>query len=130
MWSYEPYIALTTNTSDTSRFAEPAGNRRTDAHWQLDFNYTQNLRLSQRLNLQLTADFFNVNNRQTGYNYPAERARSDVQHAAGLLRSAAVPAGGATAVLAAGDRAVTDTVTRTAKLTRLTKKHTDQACSS
>ena len=24
-WSYEPYIALTTSTSDTSRYAEPAG---------------------------------------------------------------------------------------------------------
>ena len=53
MWSYEPYIALTTNTSDTSRIAEPAGTRRTGGHWQLDFNYTQNLRLAERLNLQL-----------------------------------------------------------------------------
>jgi hypothetical protein len=66
-WSYEPYIALTTNTSDTARFAEPAGSRRTDAHYQLDLNYTQNINLGERLNLQLSADVFNVFNKQTGY---------------------------------------------------------------
>ena len=27
-WSYEPYIALTTSTSDSNRYAEPAGSRR------------------------------------------------------------------------------------------------------
>jgi hypothetical protein len=68
-WSYEPYISLTTNTSDTARFAEPAGSRHTDPHWQLDLNYTQNFRLAERLNLQIAADLFNINNRQTGYNY-------------------------------------------------------------
>ena len=67
MWSYEPYIALTTNTSDTSRFAEPAGSRRTDPHYQLDVNYTQNINLGSRLNLQLSADVFNVFDKQTGY---------------------------------------------------------------
>jgi hypothetical protein len=67
-WSYEPYIALTTNTSDTSRFAEPAGSRHTDPHWQLDLNYTQNFRLSSRLNLQIAGDLFNVFDKQTGYN--------------------------------------------------------------
>jgi hypothetical protein len=60
---------LTTSTSDTSRFAEPAGSRRTDGHWQLDLNYTQNFRLLERVQLQLAADLFNVNNRQTGYNF-------------------------------------------------------------
>jgi hypothetical protein len=67
VWSYEPYIALTTNTSDTSRFAEPAGSRRTDPHYQLDLNYTQNIELGGRLTLQLSADLFNVFNKQTGY---------------------------------------------------------------
>ena len=67
IWSYEPYIALTTNTSDTARFAEPAGSRRTEPHYQLDLNYTQNVSLSGRLNLQLVADVFNVFNKQTGY---------------------------------------------------------------
>jgi len=66
-WSYEPYIALTTNTSDTGRFAEPAGSRRTDPHYQLDLNYTQSVALAGRLNLQLVADVFNVFNKQTGY---------------------------------------------------------------
>ena len=66
-WSYEPYIALTNNTSDTARLAEPAGSRRTDAHYQLDLNYTQNVNLGGRLSLQLSADVFNVFNNQTGY---------------------------------------------------------------
>jgi hypothetical protein len=69
MWSYEPYISLTTNTSDTARFAEPAGTRRTGSHWQLDLNYTQNFRLNERLNLQIAADMFNINNSQVGYNF-------------------------------------------------------------
>ena len=68
MWSYEPYIALTTNTSDTARNAEPAGSRRTASHWQADLNYTQNIRLAAHLNVQIAADLFNVFNRQTGYN--------------------------------------------------------------
>jgi len=68
-WSYEPYIALTTSTSDSSRYAEKAGSRRTPSHYQLDLNYTQNIRLMQRLNFQVAADLFNVFNKQTGYNY-------------------------------------------------------------
>jgi hypothetical protein len=67
-WSYEPYRALTTSTSDTNRYAEPAGSRRTDSHWQMDLNYTQNFRLKGQLNLQLAADVFNVFDEQTGYN--------------------------------------------------------------
>ena len=69
MWSYEPYIALTTSTSDTDRYAEPAGSRRTPMHAQLDLNYTQNFRFMKRYNFQLTVDVYNVTNSQTGYNY-------------------------------------------------------------
>ncbi len=68
IWSYEPYIALTTNTSDTARYAEKAGSRRTKAHYQLDLNYTQNIRLAKRFNFQLAADVFNIFNKQTAYN--------------------------------------------------------------
>ncbi len=68
-WSYEPYISLTTSTSDTNRYAEKAGSRRSDSHWQLDINYTQNFRLGSRINLQLAADVYNVFNQQTGYNF-------------------------------------------------------------
>jgi Carboxypeptidase regulatory-like domain len=67
-WSYEPYKSLTSSTSDTSRYSEPAGSRLTPAHWQLDLNYTQNVRLLKRYSLQFTADLFNVFNKQTGYN--------------------------------------------------------------
>jgi Carboxypeptidase regulatory-like domain len=68
-WSYEPYIALTTSQSDTDRFAEPAGSRRTPFHAQLDLNYTQSFKVAKRYALQLVADVYNVTNSQTGYNY-------------------------------------------------------------
>jgi hypothetical protein len=67
-WSYEPYIALTTSTSDAGRYAEPAGTRTSPDHYQLDLNYTQNLRF-QRYNVQLVGDLYNVFDKQTGYNY-------------------------------------------------------------
>ena len=68
-WSYEPYIALTTNTSDTARNSEPAGSRLTPPHWQVDLNYTQNVRLGGRYNFQIVGDLFNLANHQTGYNF-------------------------------------------------------------
>jgi hypothetical protein len=66
--SYEPYRSLTTSTSDSNRFAEPAGSRRSDSHWQIDVNYTQNLKIMTRYNFQIVADLFNIFNEQTGYN--------------------------------------------------------------
>jgi hypothetical protein len=66
-WSVEPYREFTSSSSDTSRYAEPAGSRRTDSHWQVDVNYTQNFRFGDRYNLQLVGDFFNIFNEQTGY---------------------------------------------------------------
>ena len=67
-WSYEPYRTLTTSTSDTNRFAEPAGSRRTSPHAQVDLKYMQNIPLRGTLNGQIDVDLFNVTNRQTGYN--------------------------------------------------------------
>jgi hypothetical protein len=66
-WNFEPYISLTTSTSETNRYAEPAGSRRSDSHWGLDLNYTQNFRLGQRYTIQVIADLYNVFNKQTGY---------------------------------------------------------------
>ena len=66
-WNFEPYRALTTSTSETNRYAEKAGSRRSDAHWQLDLNYTQNFKLGKRINLQLAGDVFNLFDKQTGY---------------------------------------------------------------
>jgi hypothetical protein len=66
-WNYEPYRSLTTSTNETNRYAETAGSRRTDAHWQLDLNYTQNFRLRGRYTLQIAGDLFNAFNNQTGY---------------------------------------------------------------
>ena len=68
MWSYEPYVALTASTSDSSRYAEPAGRRRTPSHTQVDFSYTQNIGVFGGRNFQLAAEVFNVFDRQTGYN--------------------------------------------------------------
>lgn len=67
-WDVEVYRHLTTSTSDTSRFAEPAGSRTTSDHYQIDLNYTQNFRIRERYNVRLRADLFNVTDRQTGYN--------------------------------------------------------------
>ncbi|HKW00352.1 MAG TPA: carboxypeptidase regulatory-like domain-containing protein [Vicinamibacterales bacterium] len=63
---YDPLIG--TSTSDTIRYAEPAGSRRTDGHFQLDLNYTQNIPLQHRFNAQIAFDLFNLGNSQTGYN--------------------------------------------------------------
>lgn len=68
MWSYEPYIALTTSTSDTSRYAEPAGSRRSDSHMQVDLKYTQSFTFASRYRLQIIGDLYNVFDNQTGYN--------------------------------------------------------------
>jgi len=63
---YRPLVG--TSTSDSNRYGEPAGSRRTDAHWQLDLNYTQDIRVMSRLTVQLVGDLYNVFNKQTGYN--------------------------------------------------------------
>lgn len=55
-------------SSHVSRYAEPAGSRRTASHWQLDLNYTQDFKFSGDMELQFRADLFNVFNRQTGFN--------------------------------------------------------------
>jgi hypothetical protein len=67
-WDVEVYRFFTTSTSDTSRFAEPAGSRTTSDHYQIDLNYTQNFRFGGRYNVQLRADLFNAFDKQTGYN--------------------------------------------------------------
>ncbi len=67
--SYIPYSSLTTSTSDSNRYAEPAGRRRTPSHHQLDLNYTQNLGVFRGINLQLAVDIFNVYDKQTAYNF-------------------------------------------------------------
>jgi hypothetical protein len=75
-WSFEPYRAFTSNTSDTSRYAEDAGSRRAPTHFQIDLNYTQNFRLRDRYTIQATADLFNVFDKQTGYNFQPGRSNS------------------------------------------------------
>lgn len=68
-WDYRVYSYLTGSRSDTIRYAEPAGSRRTSAHTQLDLNYTQNFYFGGdgRYNIQLRADVFNVFDSQTAY---------------------------------------------------------------
>ena len=68
--NYEIYRPLVgTSTSDTNRYAEPAGSRRAPNHYQLDFNYTQDVRLTEKIKAQLVANVFNVFNKQTPYNF-------------------------------------------------------------
>ena len=76
-WSVEPYRHLTSSTSDTNRYAEPAGSRRSDSHFQIDLNYTQRIRLSDRVSLLLVADVYNLLNEQTGYNINPFRSSSE-----------------------------------------------------
>jgi hypothetical protein len=64
-----PFRALTTSTSDTNRYAEPAGRRVSPSHHQVDLKYTQNFAMPYNLNLQLLVDIFNVYDNQTGYNF-------------------------------------------------------------
>jgi Carboxypeptidase regulatory-like domain len=64
-----PYRPLTGSTSDTNRYAEPAGRRRSPAHNQLDLKYTQNIATFRSTNLQLIADIFNVFDKQTGFDF-------------------------------------------------------------
>jgi len=66
-WSFEPYRHLTSSTSEVNRYAESAGSRRSDAHWQMDLKYTQDFRLADRVTLQLVGDLYNVFDNQTGY---------------------------------------------------------------
>ena len=64
-----PYRAIGGSASDTNRYAEPAGRRRTPSTYNIDFNYTQNIALIRGTNLQLAFDVFNVTDKQTGYDY-------------------------------------------------------------
>jgi hypothetical protein len=66
-WDVEVYRSLTSSTSNTIRFSEPAGSHRSDSHYQLDLNYTQNFKLGDRYNIQLRGDVVNLFNKQTGF---------------------------------------------------------------
>ena len=66
--SYLPYAALTTSTSNTDRYSEPAGSHRSAFHNQLDLNYTQELPFLQRYRAGVVFYVYNVFNKQTGYN--------------------------------------------------------------
>jgi len=69
-WNYEVFKPLVgTSTSDTNRYAEPAGSQRSPSHYQLDLNYTQTIPLFSRYHAVVSADAFNIFNKQTGYNY-------------------------------------------------------------
>jgi hypothetical protein len=65
--SYLPYAALTASTSNTDRYSEPAGSRRSLSQYQLDLNYTQQFPLMKEHRAVITAYLFNVFNSQTGY---------------------------------------------------------------
>ncbi|HET7437616.1 MAG TPA: carboxypeptidase regulatory-like domain-containing protein [Thermoanaerobaculia bacterium] len=64
-----PYRAIGASASDTNRYAEPAGTRRSPEQYTIDLNYTQNIPLVRSLNLQLAFDVFNLTDNQVGYDY-------------------------------------------------------------
>jgi hypothetical protein len=65
--SYLPYTALTSSTSVTDRYSEPAGSHRSPSHTQLDLNYTQELPFMKRYRAGVVFYVYNVSNSQTGY---------------------------------------------------------------
>jgi hypothetical protein len=68
-WNYRFYSPLVgSSTSDTIRFSEPAGSRQSRSHYQIDFNYTQDVLFGDRYRMQLRFDVFNVTDNQTPYN--------------------------------------------------------------
>jgi len=75
--SFEPYRSLTTSTSDSNRFAEPAGSRRGPSHWQVDLNYTQSVNLAARYTVQVALDVFNIFNKQDGYDIQPQAHQGD-----------------------------------------------------
>ena len=78
-WNWEVYRTLPgfSGSSDLIRYAEPSGSRRAEAHYQLDFTYTQTIPLMRGYNLQLQADVFNLTDRQTGYNIQPQFHQAD-----------------------------------------------------
>lgn len=66
--NFYPASIIGTSTSDTVRYAEPAGSRVTPDHYQLDLNYTQSIHV-RRYRITIVGELFNVANKQTGYNY-------------------------------------------------------------
>jgi Carboxypeptidase regulatory-like domain len=77
-WDYTLYSNLTTSTSETIKYAEPAGSRRAPSHAQMDLKYLQNIHFDSRRLAQIDVDIFNLFNSQTGYNIEPR------VHAAGL----------------------------------------------
>jgi hypothetical protein len=64
-----PYRALTGSASDTNRYAEPAGRRKSPSHHQADLNYTQDFPFVRGTSFQVQVAVINVLNDQTGYDY-------------------------------------------------------------
>ena len=67
-WDVETYREWTSSSSSTYRFSEPAGSRTSDSHYQVDLSYTHRFKFSDRYDLKLSMDVYNVTDNQTGYN--------------------------------------------------------------
>ncbi len=72
-WDWTIYSEYTPDTNDVSHYAEPAGSRRTEAHYQLDLAYTQNIPFGNRFNFRVRGEVFNVTDNQTGYDIQNRR---------------------------------------------------------
>ncbi|MDQ3068570.1 MAG: TonB-dependent receptor [Acidobacteriota bacterium] len=68
IWNRVPYLAIGGDNSDSSKYAEPAGSRRSDKHYQIDLKYTQDFRFMSRYGFQIMGDLYNAFDVQTGYN--------------------------------------------------------------
>jgi hypothetical protein len=67
-WNVDTYRNWTGSSSSTYRFSEPAGTHTSDSHYQVDVSYTQKFTFSNRYDLKLKLDIYNLTDNQTGYN--------------------------------------------------------------
>ena len=75
-WDWTIYSEYSPSRNDVSYYGEPAGNRKTDAHYQIDLSYTQNFPIGKAFNILLRGEVFNAADNQTGYNIQRRKNRS------------------------------------------------------
>lgn len=77
-WNRDVYDSVlpSWDTSDTIRFAEPAGSRTTPSHFQIDFNVNHYFQISGRYRLGLDFDIFNLTDNQTERAFQQDFRRS------------------------------------------------------
>ena len=86
--NYEIYKPLVgSSTSDTNRYGEPAGSRRTDSHYQLDLNYSQDIKIDRTPEAAAGGERVQPLQQADALQLQPSVHSSTLQHGAELLRS-------------------------------------------